>query len=82
HLHGALRIGLFPSPSWPEADADMQKAWAQATQALAKNSDHCQDQALVQDFGELTQLQKDVMSYEMARSLSFERLRHREALSP
>lgn len=82
HLHGALRIGLFPSPSWSEADADMQKAWAQATQALAKNSDHCQDQALVQDFGELIQLQKDVMSYEMARSLSFERLRHREALSP
>lgn len=82
HLHGTLRIGLFPSPSWPEADADTQKAWAQATQALAKNSDHCQDQALVRDFGELIQLQKDVMSYEMARSLSFERLRHREALSP
>lgn len=82
HLHGALRIGLFPSPSWSEADADTQKAWEQATQALAKNSDHCQDQALVQDFGELIQLQKDVMSYEMARSLSFERLRHREALSP
>lgn len=82
HLHGTLRIGLFPSPSWSEADADTQKAWAQATQALAKNSDHCQDQALVQDFGELIQLQKDVMSYEMARSLSFERLRHREALSP
>jgi len=82
HLHGTLRIGLFPSPSWPEADADTQKAWEQATQALAKNSDHCQDQALVQDFGELIQLQKDVMSYEMARSLSFERLRHREALSP
>lgn len=82
HLHGTLRIGLFPSPSWPEADADTQRAWAQATQALAKNSDHCQDQALVQDFGKLIQLQKDVMSYEMARSLSFERLRHREALSP
>lgn len=82
HVHGTLRIGLFPSPSWPEADADTQKAWDQATQALAKNSDHCQDQALTQDFGELIQLQKDVMSYEMARSLSFERLRHREALSP
>ncbi|MFN4360710.1 MAG: amidase [Hylemonella sp.] len=82
HLHGSLRIGLFPSPSWNQADADTQKAWEQATHALAKNSDHCQDQALVQDFGELIQLQKDVMSYEMARSLSFERLRHREALSP
>ncbi|MEK9950586.1 MAG: amidase [Curvibacter sp.] len=81
-MHGTLRIGLFPSPSWPEADADTQKTWTQATQALARNSDHCQDLALAQDFGELIQLQKDVMSYEMARSLSFERLRHREALSP
>jgi Asp-tRNA(Asn)/Glu-tRNA(Gln) amidotransferase A subunit family amidase len=35
-----------------------------------------------QDFGELIQLQKDVMTFEMARSLSFERARHREALSP
>lgn len=81
-VHRTLRIGLFPSPSWDQADADTQKAWEQATHALAKNSDHCQDQALVQDFGELIQLQKDVMGYEMARSLSFERLRHREALSP
>jgi Asp-tRNA(Asn)/Glu-tRNA(Gln) amidotransferase A subunit family amidase len=81
-VHGTLRIGLFPSPSWDQADTDTQKAWEQATHALAKNSDHCQDQALVQDFGELIQLQKDVMGYEMARSLSFERLRHREALSP
>lgn len=82
HVHGTLRIGLFPSPSWPEADADTQKAWDLATHALAKNSDHCQDMNIVQDFGALIQLQKDVMGYEMARSLSFERLRHREALSP
>lgn len=82
HLHGALRIGLFPSPSWDQADADTQKAWEQATHALAKNSDHCQDLNLSHDFGELIQLQKDVMSHEMARSLSFERLRHREGLSP
>jgi Asp-tRNA(Asn)/Glu-tRNA(Gln) amidotransferase A subunit family amidase len=38
--------------------------------------------AMPQAFDELVQLQKDVMSFEMARSLSFERLRHREALSP
>jgi Asp-tRNA(Asn)/Glu-tRNA(Gln) amidotransferase A subunit family amidase len=79
--HGTLRIGLFQSPSWSQADADVQKAWERATQALARNSDRCQDAALA-DFGELIQLQKDVMSFEMARSLSFERLRHREALSP
>ena len=81
-VHSALRIGLFQSPSWPQAEADTHKAWEQATHALAKNSDHCQDLTLSQDFGELIQLQKDVMTYEMARSLSFERLRHREALSP
>ena len=80
-VHGALRIGLFQSPSWPQAEAETQKAWEQATHALAKNSDNCQDLTLSQDFGELIQLQKDVMAYEMARSLSFERLRHREALS-
>ena len=82
HEHGTLRIGLFPSPSWAQADADTQKAWEQATQALARNSDSCQDVAMPQDFDELVQLQKDVMTFEMARSLSFERLRHREALSP
>lgn len=82
HEHGTLRIGLFPSPSWAQADADTQKAWEQATQALARNSDSCQDVAMPQDFDELIQLQKDVMTFEMARSLSFERLRHREALSP
>lgn len=82
HEHGTLRIGLFPSPSWPQADADTQQAWNTATQALARNSDACQDVAMPQDFGELIQLQKDVMTFEMARSLSFERLRHREALSP
>jgi Asp-tRNA(Asn)/Glu-tRNA(Gln) amidotransferase A subunit family amidase len=80
--HGTLRIGLFPSPSWPQADADTRQAWDTATQALARNSDACQDVPMPQDFGELIQLQKDVMTFEMARSLSFERLRHREALSP
>ena len=45
------------------------------------HTDACQDVAMPQDFGDLIQLQKDVMTFEMARSLSHERLRHREALS-
>ncbi len=80
--HGTLRIGLFQSPSWPQAELDTQRAWEIATAALARNSDPCQDVALPRDFGELIQLQKDVMTFEMARSLSHERLRHRNALSP
>jgi len=81
HEHGTLRIGLFRSPSAPEADADTQDAWAEATRVLAAHSDACQDVAMPQDFGELIQLQKDVMTFEMARSLSHERLRHRDGLS-
>ena len=81
HEHGSLRIGLFQSPSWPQADLDTQRAWEIATAALARNSDNCQDVAMPQDFSELIQLQKDVMTFEMARSLSHERVRHREALS-
>jgi Asp-tRNA(Asn)/Glu-tRNA(Gln) amidotransferase A subunit family amidase len=79
--HGAPRIGLFRSPSAPDADADTQAAWVQATQVLATHCDACQDVAMPQNFDELIQLQKDVMTYEMARSLSHERLRHRDALS-
>jgi Asp-tRNA(Asn)/Glu-tRNA(Gln) amidotransferase A subunit family amidase len=82
HAHGTLRIGLFPSPSWPQADADTQRAWEIATSALARHSDTCQDVAMPQNFDELIQLQKDVMTFEMARSLSHERLHHRAALSP
>jgi len=79
---GRLCIGLFPSPSWPQADRDTQRAWEFATTALARDGDACQDAVMPPDFGELIQLQKDVMSFEMARSLSHERLRHRAALSP
>lgn len=80
--HGTLRIGLFQSPSWPQAELDTRRAWEIATAALARNSDPCQDVTLPQDFAELIQLQKDVMTFEMARALSHERLRHRHALSP
>lgn len=79
---GQLHIGLFRSPWGMDADADTQAAWAEATRVLAAHSDACQDVAMPQAFDELVQLQKDVMSFEMARSLSHERLRHREALSP
>lgn len=80
--HGALRIGLFQTPDWHQAGADTQTAWAQATQALTPHADQCQDVAMPQGFGELVQMQKDVMAFEMARALSFERQRHRAGLSP
>jgi len=77
----APRIGLFQTPAWPQADADTQRAWELATKALASHTEACQDAALPPDFGELIQLQKEVMAFEMARALSHERLRHRARLS-
>lgn len=79
--HGAPRIGLFQTPAWSQADADTQRAWELATKTLATHTDACKDVATPQDFGELIQLQKDVMAFEMARALSHERLRHRARLS-
>lgn len=77
----APRIGLFRSPAWPQVDADTQAAWAQAVGALAPQAADCRDADEPQDFATLIPLQKDVMSFEMARALSHERLRHRSALS-
>lgn len=77
----APRIGLCQTPAWPQADADTQRAWVQATSTLLPLAASCVDVELPEDFDALVQLQKDVMAFEMARALSHERLRHRERLS-
>jgi len=77
----APRIGLCQTATWPQADADTQRAWEMATQALTRDTGECKDALVPHNFGELIQLQKDVMAFEMARALSHERLRHRERLS-
>lgn len=78
----APRIGLFPSPAWPQVDADTQAAWAQAVRVLSALATGCRDVQHPAGFGDLIQLQKDVMFFEMARALSHERVQHREHLSP
>ena len=75
------RIGFFQTPSWPQADADVQRAWAQATRVLSAQAKDCQDVVTPDNFADLIQLQKDVMTFEMARALSHERIHHRERLS-
>jgi Asp-tRNA(Asn)/Glu-tRNA(Gln) amidotransferase A subunit family amidase len=78
----APRIGLFPTPAWPQADADTQAAWAQAVRVLAALAAGCRDVLEPAGFAELIPLQKDVMFFEMAHALSHERVQHRERLSP
>ncbi len=75
------RIGFFQTPSWPQADADVGRAWEHATRALSAQAKDCQDVVTPDNFADLIQLQKDVMTFEMARALSHERIHHRERLS-
>lgn len=78
----APRLGLVPTPDWPQAGPDTRAAWALAVARLAPHATRCEDAALPEGFDTLVALQKDVMLHEAARSLSHERLRHHAALSP
>jgi Asp-tRNA(Asn)/Glu-tRNA(Gln) amidotransferase A subunit family amidase len=78
---GAPRIGLCRTPDWPQADADTQRAWEQAKATLAPHAASVADVALPDDLPDLVALQKAVMTFEMSRALSHERLRHRQRLS-
>lgn len=77
----APRIGLCPTPDWAEADADVQAAWAQAQRALAPQAARLADAPWPAALPDLVALQKSVMTYEMARALSHERVQHDAALS-
>lgn len=74
----APRIGLCQTPEWALADGDTQQAWAQAETALAGHSVLL---ALPPELAGLVAVQQAVQAFETARSLSDERLRHREQLS-
>lgn len=74
----APRIGLCQTPEWGLADSDTQQAWAQAEAALAG---HGVLMALPPELAGLVDVQQAVQAFETARSLSDERLRHRDQLS-
>ncbi|NBY70471.1 MAG: cupin domain-containing protein [Betaproteobacteria bacterium] len=75
------RIGLFATPNWGDVDADIQTAWMYAEQTLSKAGASCTIVPSPTGFESLVQLQKEICSYEMAHSLSHERLRHRAQIS-
>jgi Asp-tRNA(Asn)/Glu-tRNA(Gln) amidotransferase A subunit family amidase len=82
----APRIGLCLTPDWPAADADTQAAMALARRVLASRAAALIDidlrHVLPTDAQDLVPLQKAVMAVEVRRSLSHERARHAEQLSP
>ena len=77
----APRIGLCRTPDWPQADADVQAAWALAVQLLAPQAASLRDAAWPAVLPDLVALQKSVMAHEMARALSHERVQHRVRIS-
>jgi Asp-tRNA(Asn)/Glu-tRNA(Gln) amidotransferase A subunit family amidase len=78
----APRIGLCRTSEWSQADADTQRAWNEATAALAPRAATLSDVVLPDELSDLMTLQKAVMAFEMSRALSHERLHHRDRLSP
>ncbi|MGQ2978278.1 MAG: amidase [Polaromonas sp.] len=74
----APRIGWCQTPEWAQADTDTQQAWAQAEKSLAGQG---QPLILPDSLSGLVALQKAVQAFETARSLSHERLHHRQQLS-
>ena len=75
------RIGLCPTPDWPQADDDVQAAWAHAVQTLAPCAASLRDAPWPAALPDLVALQKRLMAHEMARALSHERVHHRTRLS-
>lgn len=78
----APRIGLCRTPQWPQAEADTQAAWDRASAALAPQAAACADASLPAGFATLVPLQKAIMAHEAFRALAWERLHHRDRLSP
>ena len=77
----APRIGMCRTPEWSQADPDTQRAFLEAAVALSPLAASLVDMALPDDFSDLAALQKAVMTFEMSRALSHERLQHRSRLS-
>lgn len=79
---GLPRVAMCQTHEWPHADEDTRTAFAQASEALAVAGVPVGELALPPMFALLLQAQKEIMAFDLARSLAHERLRHPAALSP
>ncbi len=80
-LGGTPRIAMCATHEWPLADVDTRLAMQQAATRLAHAGVPVRDVQTPMLFSQLLQVQKEIMAYELARSLSHERLRHADKLS-
>lgn len=75
------RIGICRTHEWSHADADTQALMEQASATLARAGASVTDVALPDLLSSMVQRQSEIMSYEAARSLADERIRHASSLS-
>ncbi len=78
---GTPHIALCQTHEWPHADEDTLAAFAHAHTALAKAAIPASDLQLPLLFSQLLQVQKEIMAFDLARSLADERLRNAAQIS-
>ena len=78
----APSIGVCRTPDWEHATDDTRRVLDEAAQALAQAGAKVAMLDLPEPFTRLTQAQRVIQAYEAARTLTVERLRHAERLSP
>jgi len=77
----SLRVGMCRTHEWPQAQPETTEAFERAAGKLAKQGVRAVEAALSKEFAGLAAAQVDIMGYEMARSLAWERFERGELLS-
>jgi Asp-tRNA(Asn)/Glu-tRNA(Gln) amidotransferase A subunit family amidase len=77
----APRIALCHTHEWPHADEDTHKAFEHAARVLALAGMPIRELQLPLLFSQLLQAQKEIMAFDVVRSLAHERLRQPHLLS-
>ena len=75
------RIALCHTHEWPHADKDTHKAFEHAARVLALAGMPIREMQLPLLFSQLMQAQKEIMAFDVVRSLAHERLRQPHLLS-
>jgi len=77
----SLRIGMCRTHEWPQAQPETVEAFERATGRLSKQGLRAVEATLSKEFAGLVASQIDIMGYEMARSLAWERFERGDKLS-
>lgn len=77
-----IRIGVCHTHEWNKAAPETVAAIEQAIGALSRAGALISDVRLPEEFAELTEKHTEIMQFEMAQALSYERIVHGAAINP